>query len=201
MLKTLFKGGDDERQAAPGMAYAYRASLIGAAHRYVLTDEGLLWRTGRRHGVWPYADIVSVRLSYRPMGMQHRRYRADLRDVGGRRITIFSTSKQTAALMQPQSGYSTFIVNLHRRLAAVDSTARLRAGLGRGIYNSIMALLACVALAMAALLLRALFVGEFAGALFVVGFGALFGWQIGGFLRRNRPRRYTFDDVPKELLP
>jgi len=35
----------------------------------------------------------------------------------------------------------------------------------------------------------------------VVGFAALFGWQIGGFMRRNRPRRYTFDQLPKQLLP
>jgi hypothetical protein len=39
-----------------------------------------------------------------------------------------------------------------------------------------------------------------AGVVFIVGFGALFGWQIGGFVRRNRPRDYTFDQVPGELL-
>ena len=37
--------------------------------------------------------------------------------------------------------------------------------------------------------------------LFLVGFAALFAWQIGGFVRRNRPRAYTFDDLPKALLP
>jgi hypothetical protein len=29
----------------------------------------------------------------------------------------------------------------------------------------------------------------------------LFTWQVGGFIRRNRPLVYTFDDVPKTLLP
>ena len=42
-------------------------------------------------------------------------------------------------------------------------------------------------------LVRALLTGEFAGALFLVGFAALFGWQVGGFLRRNRPQAYTFE--------
>jgi len=37
--------------------------------------------------------------------------------------------------------------------------------------------------------------------LFLVGFAALFGWQIGGFMMRNRPQRYTFDQLPKQLLP
>jgi len=37
--------------------------------------------------------------------------------------------------------------------------------------------------------------------LFLVGFAALFAWQVGGFIRRNRPGVYTFDDLPKALLP
>jgi hypothetical protein len=37
--------------------------------------------------------------------------------------------------------------------------------------------------------------------LFIAGFAALFAWQVGGFIRRNRPRIYTFDHLPKALLP
>ena len=62
-------------------------------------------------------------------------------------------------------------------------------------------LLALVAISIAGLLVRALATGEFAGALFLVGFAALFGWQIGGFVMRNRPRAYRFDDLPSALLP
>ena len=60
---------------------------------------------------------------------------------------------------------------------------------------------ALVAISIAGLLVRALAIGEFAAALFLVGFAALFGWQIGGFMRRNRPQTYTFDALPQELLP
>jgi membrane protein CcdC involved in cytochrome C biogenesis len=54
---------------------------------------------------------------------------------------------------------------------------------------------------MVGLLARAVAVGEFGGILFIIGFAALFGWQIGGFILRNKPRNYTFSDLPKELLP
>jgi hypothetical protein len=54
---------------------------------------------------------------------------------------------------------------------------------------------------MAALFIRALLTGEFAGALFLVGFAGLFGWQVGGFLRRNKPVTYSFANVPAALLP
>ncbi|MET0969423.1 MAG: hypothetical protein ABWY18_09510 [Tardiphaga sp.] len=202
MFRTLFRFRDraDIAVAAPGLAYAYKASLIGAAHRYELTDHGLAWRTGRRSGVWAYADIATIRLSYRPMGMQQNRFRADVDHVDGRHITIFSTSKQTVALMEPQAGYAGFIVNLHDKMAAVQSPAALRAGLRPGIYNTIVTVLALLALAMTALLVRAVWTGEWAGAAFVVAFSVLFAWQIRGFLRRNRPRSYTFVTVPGELL-
>ena len=187
--------------ASPGHAYAYKASLIGAAHRYELAAEGLSWRTGRRGGLWRYRDIAEVRLSYRPMGMQEKRFRADLRHADGSRIVIMSTSKQTVALMQPQAEYRGFMLELHRQLAAADSTASLRAGLRPGLYRAIVVALALVGLAMAALLVRAILTGEWAGAAFIVGFALFAAWQLRGVLRRNRPRDYTFADVPTDLLP
>ena len=51
------------------------------------------------------------------------------------------------------------------------------------------------------LLVRAMVTGEWVGALFIVGLSALFGWQIGRFMHRNRPRAYTFNALPRELLP
>ena len=62
-------------------------------------------------------------------------------------------------------------------------------------------MVALLAISITGLLVRALATGELAGALFLVGFAALFGWQIGGFMRRNRPRDYTFDHLPEALLP
>lgn len=204
LFRTLFRvKGNGEPvidAAAPGHAYGYKASLIGAAHRFELTADGLSWRTGRRAGLWRYRDMTEVRLSYRPMGMQARRFRADLRHVDGSRIVIMSTSKQTVALMQPQAGYRGFILELHRQLAAAGSTASLRAGLRPGLYRAMVTVLAMVGVAMAALLVRALLTGEFAGAIFLVGFALFAAWQLRDVLRRNRPRDYTFSDVPAELL-
>ncbi|QUS42502.1 hypothetical protein RPMA_20715 [Tardiphaga alba] len=187
-------------EASDGRTYFYRASLMGPAYQFELTDEGLVWKIGRRSGVWPYADIASVRLSYRPMAMQRKRYSADLQNREGRRLKLFSTSKQTAALMEPQFGYPAFMITLHERLAAAGSAVTLRAGIKPWTFNVLSAALALVGLAMAALLIRALYVGEFAGVIFIVLLSALFGWQGWDFLSRNRPRSYTFDDVPKDLL-
>ena len=188
--------------AAPATRYAYKASLIGAAHQFELTEQGLSFRFAGRAGMWPYLEIAAIRLSYRPVSMQSRRFRADIHHSSGARIAILSTTWQTAALMAPQdSDYRAFIVQLHERMAKAGSRAALSGGLGPNIYAAALALLALFATAMAGLLLRAIATGEFAGALFIIGFAALFGWQVGGFVRRNTPQLYSFDHLPETLLP
>lgn len=189
-------------EGAPDTRYDYRASLIGSAHRFELTDAGLSWEISGRSGLWAYADIASVRLSFRPMSMQSRRFRADIKSRDGRRISILSTTWQTVTLMAPQDrGYRAFISELHRRLAAAGSKAALIGGIGQVAYAAALVMVTSLGMAMAALLVRAFMTGEWYGALFLIGFVALFSWQIGGFIRRNRPRTYDFDHLPEALLP
>ena len=193
---------DVPNQAASSLHYAYKASLIGAAHQFELTDQGLSWQIGGKSGLWPYAEISAIRLSYRPVSAQSHRFRADIERADGQRMAILSTSRQTIALMAPQNhDYRTFITQLHERMAKAGSSAALIGGIGPKTYAAGIALLVLVGISMAGLLVRAISTGEWAGALFLVGFAALFGWQIGGFVRRNRPRSYTFDTLPPELLP
>lgn len=185
-----------------GAGYAYRASAIGSAHRFALEDDGLSWRVGRRTGRWRYEDIVAVRMSYRPMSMQSHRFRTEISHRDGGRIIVMSTTWRTLALMDAQSNdYRTFIVELHRRLAGHGARAMLVGGLNPALYVAGMGVLTLLCVAMTALLARAIMTGEWAGALFIVGLSALFGWQIGRFMRRNRPRAYTFDTLPQDLLP
>src|ERR1700687_1962275 len=116
-------------EAAADVRYAYKASLVGAAHRFELTDEGLSWRIGSKAGVWPYAGISAIRLSYRPVSMQSRRFRADIESAPHGRIAILSTSGQTAALMAPQDhDYRAFIIQLHARMKQAASNATLTGG-------------------------------------------------------------------------
>jgi len=193
---------DLSNKAAAGVRYAYKASLIGAAHQFELTNAGLSWRIAGKSAVWPYAEITVIRLSYRPVSMQSRRFRADIENADGARIAILSTTWQTAALMAPQDqDYRDFIALLHERMEKAGSKAALIGGLRPRIYAAAIVLLALVAIAMAGLLVRAIATGEWTGALFLVGFAALFAWQIGGFVRRNRPRAYTSDHLPEALLP
>lgn len=202
MPTDLKKPSGDTEDDRRGQRYSYKASLIGSAHEFELTDRGLSWKVSGRSGVWFYRDIVSVGLSYRPSSMQAHRFRADIRHKDGGRIRLVSTNWQTVSLMTPQdNGYRAFIEGLHARMAAAGSRATLTGGLPKGQYTAALAFVGLLAIAMVGLFIRAIATGEYAGASFLVAFALLFNWQIGGFIRRNRPVAYTFDHLPDALLP
>lgn len=184
------------------VSYSYKPSLVGAAWQFELGAEGLSFRIGRRAETWPYRCITVIRLSYRPISMQSRRFRADVHNNTGQSVRIVSVTWQTTALVAPQDAdYRRFIVELHRRMTAAGATPAFEAGLSPTLFGFAAAAIVLVAVALAGLFVRAALIGSFPGMLFLAGFAALFGWQIGGFLRRNRPRRYTAADIPPELLP
>src|SRR6266849_9841059 len=122
---------DSSNETAAAIRYVYKASLIGSAHQFELTDGGLSWQVGSKSGIWRYADIAAIRLSYRPVSMQSRRFRADIENADGGRIAIVSTTWQTAALMAPQDqDYRAFVTQLHARMKRAGSRAALLGGLG-----------------------------------------------------------------------
>src|ERR1700693_5642959 len=122
---------DLSNEAAAGLRYAYKASLIGSAHQFELTDQGLSWQVGGKSGVWPYADIARISLSYRPVSMQSRRFRADIENADRQRIVILSTSWQTVALMAPQDrAYRALIMQLHARMREGGRKTALIGGSG-----------------------------------------------------------------------
>ena len=195
-------GSQKQTTAAPITRYAYKPSLIGRASEFELREEGLSWWIAGRTGLWPYASLAAIRLSYRPVSMQALRSRADIENGTGARVSLLSTSGQTAALLAPQDeAYRNFLCQLHLRMKEAGSRAVLTAGLKPAIYWMAVALVTLVMLAIAGLLIMAVGQGLWVAALALVGFAALFGWQVGGFIRRNRPRSYSFDDVPRTLLP
>ncbi|MES2167827.1 MAG: hypothetical protein V4458_12485 [Pseudomonadota bacterium] len=181
--------------------YIFKSSLAAGARQLQLTDTGLTVQTARTQ-FWPWDSIKAIRLSYRPASMQSWRFRADIENANGQDIKVFSTTWHSISQMARQDDeYRAFIVELHRRLQQANSSVRLTAGINPVLYALGLVAMALIGFSIAGLFVRALVTAEFAGALFLVGFAAWFTWQIGGFMRRNQPRIYTFDALPKDVLP
>jgi hypothetical protein len=182
--------------------YAHKPSLMGAPWEYRLRPDALEWRMGRHEGRIAYRAIRRVRLSFRPVTMQSRRFVAEVWSAGGPKLTIASTSWRSVLEQAPQDeGYGAFVRELHRRIAAAGGEAAFDAGSPAILYWPGVAVFVAAGLALAALTAHALATGAWAGAAIMGGLFGLVLWQSGPFFLRNRPRRYRPEALPEELVP
>jgi hypothetical protein len=182
--------------------YAYKASLAGVGWHYELQENALQWQANARHGSVPYRDISRMWLSFRPTSMQANRFRMDIRTREGGKLPVYSVTWKSMVMVEPQSdGYRQFVFELHRRIVAGGGSTEFRAGLSRPVFAIGLVAMAAVAFAALSLFVSAIISSNWIGALFMVGFVALFAWQLGGFMWRNHPASYDGGSPPERLMP
>ena len=182
--------------------YIHKPSLMGAPWELRLRPEALEWRTGRHEGRIPYARVTRVRLSFRPVTMQTRRFLAEVWSAGGPRLSIASTSWRSMVEQAAQDqAYGAFMRELHRRIAAAGATPAYDRGSPALLYWPGLAVFVGVVAGFAVLIVQALNIGAYGGAAVVGAFFALFAWQGGTYFWRNRPGRYRPDALPADLVP
>lgn len=187
---------------ADSLAYAYRPSLVGAPTEFRLTGDAIDWTSGRRSGHVPLHNVRLVRMSFKPASMQPYRFVTELWAEGAPRLEIVSSSwKSMVEQERLDARYVAFVRELHRRIALAAAPARFVQGKHPLMFWPGLALFVLVALALAALVPRALQADAVGAAAFIVAFLALFLWQGGNFFRRNKPGSYRPDALPPELLP
>jgi hypothetical protein len=182
--------------------YVYKPSLLGAPWEFRLTPDALEWQAGRRRGRIPYARIARIRLSFRPVTMQTRRFVTEIWWPGGPRLSIASSSWRSPLEQVAQDrDYGAFVRALNVRVAGAGANASFETGVPAVLYWPGLAVFVAVAVALTVLTVRALAAEAFTGAALVAAFFALFIWQSGAYFRRNRPGRYRPDAPPPELVP
>ena len=195
---------DATRRSDPAAdpVYIHKPSLMGAPWELRLRPEALEWRTGRHEGRIPYARVTRVRLSFRPVTMQTRRFLAEVWSASGPRLSIASTSWRSMVEQEAQDqAYGAFMRELHRRIAAAGATPAYDRGSPALLYWPGLAVFVGVVAGFAVLIVQALDIGAYGGAAVVGAFFALFAWQGGTYFRRNRPGRYRPDALPADLVP
>jgi hypothetical protein len=200
--------GDDA-----GIEYAYKASLMGGAWILQLGPDALHWSIGTASGLVPYASIRRIRLSFRPVTMQSYRFLTEIWADKSPKIPIASASWKS--LMEQErldDSYTRFVVALHQRIAAAGGQPELKAGAVPFLYWPGVVIFVGLLVMGASLAVQSMSLGERAigqpmdwtqkGVILVlVSMFFWLLWQMGSFFKRNRPRRYTLDAIPADLLP
>ena len=190
----------DANDQAP--QFSYKPSLIGMPLELRLAPDALEWGAGRRQGRVRYEDIRRVRLSFRPVTLNNYRFLTELWPADGPKLQFASSSWKNLVEQQTfNEAYRDFVTELHRRMAAAGSPAAFVAGSPPLLFWPALALFAAVMLALAVLAVRTIQTGALPAAGFIALFFALFCWQAGTFLSRNRPGRYRPEALPDHLLP
>ena len=190
------------RGDSDNLVYSYRPSLLGAPIEFRLDGEVLHWTSGGRSGRVALRDVRLVQMTFKPASMQPYRFVTELWAEGAPRLQIVSSSwKSMVEVERFDDRYTAFVTELHRRIKDANAPARFVQGKHAFLFWPGLVLFAGVALAMAALVPRALEAHSIGGAVFIAAFLALFLWQGGNFFRRNRPGTYRPDALPPELLP
>jgi hypothetical protein len=182
--------------------YAYKPSLVGVASEFELQSDAIEWNRAGTIIRIPYRDIRRVRLAFRPVTMQSYRFIAEIWSVGARKLTISSCSMRSMFEQARQDAeYNAFMLELHRRLMPFGASIRFQTGTPFLLYWIGVAVIAALCLAAATLIVRSLEAEAWMGAVFIAGILAIFLWQTGSFLRRNKPGIYTPEQVPPRVLP
>jgi hypothetical protein len=183
-------------------AYSYQPSLVGGDHEFRLTGRGLEWRVAGRMGEISYDRIRRLRLSYRPTTFQSRRFVSEIWPMSGSKLLIASTSRRGILDEERHdAAYAAFISELSRRVGAAGGKVSFETGSPPLIYWLGALVFVVTSLAMAVLIVRALMLEAWVPSLFISGFLLLFLWQTGAYFRRNRPRRYSPNAIPPDVLP
>jgi hypothetical protein len=182
--------------------YAFKPSLFRAAFEFRLTPVALEFTAGSRSGRVPYGDFRRMRLSYRPTSVQSGRFLTELWSVGEPKLMIASTSRRTMMdADRHDAEYGAFVRDLAGRIAAATPEAVIELGTAPLVYWPGLVVFGVLAIAMLVLAVRAIQVEQWGGTAVILGFWALFLWQIGRFFWRNRPRLCAGDAVPADILP
>ncbi|MGL4241067.1 MAG: hypothetical protein ACRCTI_08150 [Beijerinckiaceae bacterium] len=192
---------DDADTRSP-LVYQHRARPYSPEARFELRGDHVAIEQGRRKGNFSYRDIVLIRLLYKPRNTTNEGYLAKMYRSDKRTASLTNLSWKSLVDMERQDAdYTVFVRNLITRTAEANPAVVLEAGMARWFY-ALTALAGAAALA--ALLVvagHALRGGSWPVTMMAAALGAYFVWWSYRYLSRNRPRRFTPDAIPADVLP
>ena len=186
----------------PLATYSHRAKPYAQEAEFRLFDDHMHVDQGRRSGDFPYRDIVLIRLTYRPRNTTNEGYMAKLYRRDKRTVSLTNLSWKSLVDMERQDGpYRRFVERLIGEVHAANPNVLLQAGMPGWLHmiTSAAGLIAIIALCIVTG--QAVLNGAWPVALLTGALAAYFAWWTVRFLGRNRPRGFTVDRIPADVLP
>lgn len=188
--------------AAPAHSYAHVAKPMRPQTRFTLRGDTLAIDDGPRETIVPLAAIEAIRLTVEIRNTLTRSFRTGLRIKGKGALGFDNASwRRLAEIETHDEAYCAFVADLVRVAARENPAIRLEAGQTKLRWWGFVLLALLTGAGVAALIVRALQAGTLPFAALLLVFALGFGWLLADVGRRNRPRPFTPDALPADLLP
>lgn len=182
--------------------YSFRPGLAGGDQVCRLTRDGFVWEAGGRSRLIPYRDIMSVRLSYRPGNLVSNRFIAEIWPREGGKITLVSVSVAGPVSFENRgAAYTAFVTEFGRRMEEAQPGFRFEMGMPLWRWWSAVVFAGVTLCAFVCFIGYAIKAGDIKLLLVVLAFGALFFWQVGSILFRNRRGACETKSIPTYIMP
>ncbi len=182
--------------------YAFKPRMLAAEHVFRLGPDSLEWLVGGRPGRVAYPMIARIRVGFRLTNFMGRRYTAEIFPRAGGRLDISSYSARGIVDNANQgAAYRAFITELHRRIAKSHGDCRFEAGIAVWRFWPSVAITVAMMAGLVYVVARGMLGDQIVTGLFVLAVGFIFLWQMGKTVFANRPRRYSPDAIPEDVLP
>ena len=183
-------------------AYSYRPRPTGPGLAFRLDPDGLHVTSGRGAERVPYEEIAAIRLAATPSNWSPHVYLAKLQLGDGRSLKLSNLSWQgLVAAERLDAPYVTFITELLRRTHQANPALVCRAGTPRLFWMLSIAIGAALVVAFLSLMAVAVRQGGWTAALLVGMLAIPMAWVVRAHVWSNRPRNFTPDAPPGDVLP
>lgn len=186
----------------PRAVYQHRAKPYAQEAGFRLFADRLSVDQGRRSGDFPLADIVMLRLAYKPRNTTNEGYFAKLYRRDRRTASLTNlTWKSLVDLDRQDADYRRFVEALVAAVAAANPSVALRAGLPGWLHKLTLAAGLAALVGLVVVTGRAVANGSLAIALLTAALTLYCGWWSWRYLGANRPRSFQPDAIPADVLP
>lgn len=183
-------------------AYSYRPRPTGPEMAFRLDPDALQVTSARGVERIPYDQIVGIRLAVTPSNWSPHVYLAKLQLADGRALKLSNLSwRGLVATERLDAPYAAFVKALLHRAHEANPALSCRAGTPRPFWLLSIAIGAALAVAFLSLLSVAARQGGWTAALLVGMLAIPMAWVVRAHVWSNRPRDFTPDAPPGDVLP
>jgi hypothetical protein len=184
------------------LSYRHRPKATSGEIGFRIDGDGLAVETVNKRHRLPLDQARRILLTFELGPLGRRIFRLTLRLRDGRKVSLTNvTWHGFGDTTRLDEAYRTFASALIAAAAGASPDCRLEGGRSRPVWFAMVAVVGFTLIGLAVFVGRALVLGAPGAAAVGLAVLALTAWQITPLVVRNRPRSFTPDAIPADLMP